>query len=294
MWKQSRMRSARRRSDMVIVKIGDGLGNQMYNYVCGYSVAKHDRDTLLLDTSEVDNSPLRTYGLDKFNIDYTDRESFSNKSFFHKVYKRLRRNLKYNVIYERPGENYPYDLNVYRRKFIRNKYLQGYFQNIFYFQSCREDILRQFTPKERFSDEAEELIRTLSEGNTCSLHVRGGDIEPLPIEYYKNAVKRLGDEQNGVKFIVFSNVRELAEKYAAELGVDAQFIWNLGKFTDIEELFLMRACKRHILSDSTFSRWAAFLDVRGGEVYAPYTVDEKKIYSPEWIKVEYGGNEEVK
>lgn len=25
---------------MVIVKIGDGLGNQMYNYACGYAAAK--------------------------------------------------------------------------------------------------------------------------------------------------------------------------------------------------------------------------------------------------------------
>lgn len=89
---------------MVVVKIGDGLGNQMYNYVCGYSVAKHDGDTLLLDTTEVDNSTFRTYGLDEFNIDYTKRESFSNKSFFHKVYKRLRRDLKYNDIRKKRRE----------------------------------------------------------------------------------------------------------------------------------------------------------------------------------------------
>ena len=98
---------------MVIVKIGDGLGNQMFNYVCGYSVAKHDNDTLLLDTSDVDNSTLRTYDLDKFNIDFTDRESFTNKGFFHKVYKRLRRSLKYNVIYESTTENWPCVLDVY-------------------------------------------------------------------------------------------------------------------------------------------------------------------------------------
>ena len=120
---------------MVIVKIGDGLGNQMFNYVCGYSVAKHDNDTLLLDTSDVDNSTLRTYDLDKFNIDFTDRESFTNKGFFHKVYKRLRRSLKYNVIYESRTENCPCVLDVYRRKFIRDKYLHGYFQNLCYFKT---------------------------------------------------------------------------------------------------------------------------------------------------------------
>lgn len=101
---------------MVVVKIGDGLGNQMFNYVCGYSVAKHDNDTLLLDTSEVDNSSFRSYGLDQFNIDYTERESFSNKNFFLKLYKRIRRNLKYNVIIERKDESIPLDMSVYKKR----------------------------------------------------------------------------------------------------------------------------------------------------------------------------------
>ena len=159
---------------MVVVRIGDGLGNQMYNYVCGYSVAKHDGDTLLLDTTEVDNSTFRTYGLDEFNIDYTKRESFSNKSFFHKVYKRLRRDLKYNVILERSGESNPLDMNVYKKKFIRNKYLKGYFQNIYYFNTCKNDILRQFTPKRPFSQKAQQLIQELEAGDSCSLHKRRG------------------------------------------------------------------------------------------------------------------------
>lgn len=85
----------------------------------------------------------------------------------------------------------------------------------------------------------------------------------------------------------FSNVHELAEEYVKELGIEAELIWKLGEFTDIEEMFVMRACRRHILSDSTFSRWSALLDEGGGDVYAPFSSDAKKIYLPEWKVIEF-------
>lgn len=278
---------------MVIVKIGDGLGNQMYNYVCGYSVAKHDNDTLMLDTSDVDNSTFREYGLDKFNIDYTNRESFSNRTFFHKAYKRLRRNIKYNVIFESKEEAFPEDMQVYRRKRLRNKYLHGYFQNICYFNSCRDDIIRQFTPKEPLPDNVRRLMESFENGNTCSLHIRGGDITPLPIDYYIKAVALCEAEKPGTRYIVFSNVHEIAESYIKELGINAKCIWEYGSFRDIDELFLMRSCRRHILSDSTFSRWGALLDDKKDTVYAVYTDEEQRIYPAEWIKVAYKEKEEL-
>ncbi len=275
---------------MVVVKIGDGLGNQMYNYVCGYSVAKHDKDSLLLDTSDVDNSTFREYGLDSFNIEYTDRESFDNRTIFHKIYKRLRRNIKYDVIFERRDESTPQDMNVYRKKKLRNKYIHGYFQNICYFNSCREDIMRQFTPREPLPDNVQQLIEGFENSNTCSLHIRGGDISPLPLDYYRRAVDLCEKEQPDAQYIVFSNVHELAESYIKELGINAKCIWEYGSFRDIDELFLMRSCRRHILSDSTFSRWGALLDEKGNTVYAVYTEDEKKIYPAGWVRVAYKEN----
>lgn len=269
---------------MVVVKIGDGLGNQMFNYVCGYSVAKHDGDELLLDTSEVDNSTFRSYGLDRFNIEYTKRESFSNRTVFHKIYKRLRRNLKYQVIKERKDEAFPLDMRVYRKKRLRNKYLHGYFQNIYYYDTCREEIRRQFSPREPLPEQTVRLMEELAGENTCSLHIRGGDIKPLPVEYYKEAVARLKREYPGIRFVVFSNVRELAQQYIRELGEpESCFIWELGSFSDFDELFLMKSCRCHILSDSTFSRWAALLDEGQGMVAAPASPDQEKIYPPEWI-----------
>ena len=55
---------------MIAVKIGDGMGNQLFNYACGYAQARRDGDSLVLDISECDNSTLRDFELDKFHLKY--------------------------------------------------------------------------------------------------------------------------------------------------------------------------------------------------------------------------------
>ena len=43
------------------------MGNQLFNYACGYAQARRDGDSLVLDISECDNSTLRDFELDKRN-----------------------------------------------------------------------------------------------------------------------------------------------------------------------------------------------------------------------------------
>ena len=70
---------------MITIGISDGLGNQIYQYVCGYVSAKMNNDHLQLDTSDCDNSLLRSYMLDNFNINKCPRKSLPNKNFFQKA-----------------------------------------------------------------------------------------------------------------------------------------------------------------------------------------------------------------
>ena len=72
---------------MVVIKIGDGMGNQLFNYACGYATARRDGDRLMLDTSECDNSTLRDFELDNFHLKYDARETFPNNNIFQKLYK---------------------------------------------------------------------------------------------------------------------------------------------------------------------------------------------------------------
>ena len=77
------------------------MGNQLFNYACGYAQARRDGDSLVLDISECDNSTLRDFELDKFHLKYDKKESFPNRNLGQKIYKNLRRALKYHVIKER-------------------------------------------------------------------------------------------------------------------------------------------------------------------------------------------------
>ena len=82
---------------------------------------------------------------------------------------------------------------------------------------------------------------------------------------------------------MFSNDRNIAKKYVEELELEnVSFIWEMGDFTDFDELFLMKSCHNHIISDSTFSRWAGFLDDGNGMVIAPAGENDNTIYPQEW------------
>lgn len=158
---------------MIVVKIGDGLGNQLYNYVCGYAAAKKTGEKLRLDTSECDNSNYRDYMLDCFKLDYYERESFPNRTVLQKIFKRLRRNLKYHVIVENPKTYSIYEGRVFKKPLFRNRYLHGYWQNINYFKSCEADIRRQFRPNYNQTEKVVNLIQYLKDNKTCAIHMRG-------------------------------------------------------------------------------------------------------------------------
>lgn len=274
---------------MIIVKIGDGLGNQIYNYVCGYAAAKRDGDILKLDTSECDNSNFREYMLDNFCLDPCKRESFPNKTIAQKIFKRLRRNLKYRVIEEdmQHIENSP--KLVYQKRKLRNKYLYGYWQHIEFFNEYRDDILRQLKPKSPLRLEVKQLIDKYFESNFCAIHFRGQDMGMQPLEYFEKAVGLMQDKGKVTNFIVFTNDIDQAQKRLNKLSINYKWISDFGNFTDIEEFFLMQAFPYQIISDSTYSRWAALTNKHSDQiVIAPsYRQDKKNAFTyPEtWILI---------
>lgn len=266
---------------MVVVKIGDGLGNQIYNYVCGYAAAKYSNETLKLDTSECDNSTLRDYMLGYFNLDEHARESYPNKTFWQKVYKRLRRNIKYHVVMEK--DFLRFDERVFRKKFLRDKYLHGYWQNIKYFEMYQSDIIRQLKPAYSQSLKVICTEKLLKEGNTCAIHMRGGDIDMLPMGYFERAISYMNERKDNPTYVVFSNQMDKAKKYLKNIGVVYKTINDYGKFSDIDEFFLMASCRGQIISNSTYSRWAALISGNKMVIAPDLKKYNEVVYPAQWI-----------
>lgn len=274
---------------MLIVKIGDGLGNQMYNYACGYAAAKRNGEELLLDISECDNSDLRDYELDKLNIECKKTISHSNRTVFHKLYNRIWRDLFHHVIYENKNYIFLYDERVYRKKRFRNIYLHGYWQNYQFFDFCSEDIKRQFTCGYEQENDVKAAIGRLSTENTCAIHIRGGDIKGPAADYFYRAVKCMQQKKPDVRFIIFTNdpakASECMELWDKEMSYE--MVGSYGSFSDMDELFVMSACKNQIISNSTYSWWAAYLNKNPDKtVIAPIRSNaSSNIYPEGWTVI---------
>lgn len=124
--------------------------------------------------------------------------------------------------------------------------LRGYFQSLQYIEKVEDEIQYYFDLKDEHS--------TLP---YVSLHVRRGDYvgnglytDLYAIGYYDVAI----NEFPGDTFLVFSDDIEFVSKH-----------FNLPKFiicktgNVVEDFAMMRACKAHIIANSSFSWWAAYL-----------------------------------
>ncbi len=143
--------------------------------------------------------------------------------------------------------------------------LSGYFQTEEYFKKYREEILEIFTFKKEDEEEARnfllEKVHSLSSNkNVISIHVRRGDYTLYPNhhpvcsdDYYKSAIEKF-DLKNSV-FLVFSDDIEWCKKKFE--GDSFIFSETNNPYVD---LAIMTMCDHHIIANSSFSWWGAWLN----------------------------------
>lgn len=138
-----------------------------------------------------------------------------------------------------------------------NTNIFGYFQSWKFFSEV--DIKSIFKP----SSESLKAIEHYNFNNSISIHIRRGDylrnthVYPiLSLDYYKRAVSML--ESSGCKdwtIYIFSDDIEWCKSnfnFTNQIFVEQN--------SDILELFMMSKCNHNIISNSTFSWWAAYLN----------------------------------
>jgi hypothetical protein len=135
--------------------------------------------------------------------------------------------------------------------------LIGYFQSEKNFPD-RAFIEWLFTPSDVVTDKLEKY-KNLLVGNTCSLHVRRGNYRNLQnrhpvlsMDYYTKAVWAL-EAFKVNRFFVFSNDINWCRNNF--IGDQFTFVDDV----DYVELFLMSSCTHHIISNSSFAWWGAWL-----------------------------------
>jgi hypothetical protein len=254
---------------MVVVSIKGGLGNQMFQYATARGITKNGRvfiDPIFIqnNSQSSENFTARRINLYLFPnlkarlVSPLLQKALHKPSFWCNNFRRIMRFRYYKQL-----EN----------EFIREKhpiYLDGYYQSEKYFKDVRNQLLNEFAfPKLDDALNEAMALQIQSCNQAVSLHVRRGDyLKPgilkyhgvLPIDYYKKAIEVIETTVKAPAYFVFSDDPEWSKVNLSFLGSKAVFVdHNISSSSAWKDMYLMTLCKHHIVANSSFSWWGAWL-----------------------------------
>jgi len=295
---------------MIIVRLKGGLGNQLFQYAFGRKIAHLHNTALKLDTASFSTSSSNTpraYRLDQFNITgivaspeeirQIDKGRSTGWGFLHtRIADLLTPESKRRYILERTHTFDPAMLEV-----PDDVYLDGYWQTEKYFKDIEEILRREITLREEPDTVNQEIAERIRSVTAVSLHVRRGDYVSDPatqqfhgscsIEYYNQAIAMLVESLDDPSFFIFSDDLPWA-KENMDIPGEKTFVAHNGPEKEYCDLWLMSLCRHHIIANSSFSWWGAWLSQSPGQqVIAPKiwvrsgSVDTRDIVLDSWITI---------
>jgi hypothetical protein len=263
---------------MIIAQIIGGLGNQMFQCAAGLALAKKHGVPLLLDTRLFQNYDLRPEGfvLDRvFKIDATVAEEHEIRNLIgwraSLIGHRLMREeslsfLRGKTYYHQKG----FAFNCEFLTLPSTCYFAGYWQTERYFKDEKELIWKQFTFKPPLNGKNKELANHIRQTyGAVSIHVRRGDYVSdsktnaghgvCGITYYQNAMRHIEKQVKNPVYFVFSDDVAWVRKHLP-LDREHTFVDHNQGQESFNDMHLMSLCQHHIIANSSFSWWGAWLN----------------------------------
>jgi hypothetical protein len=138
--------------------------------------------------------------------------------------------------------------------------IEGYFQSYKYFNDVKNELSTELKFKNDIETKANSIISSMNQREVVSIHIRrtdyikDGSLELLDLEYFNNASSNFSD--GDYNFLILSDDIEWC-KQTFGTGDNIFFSENNSNFVD---MCLMSKCNHNIISNSTFSWWAAWLN----------------------------------
>ena len=293
---------------MLIVSMGAGLGNQMYEYAF-YEYLKYRYPNQEIKVDSRYAFPIAHNGIEVFDIFslkapmatkeevlslarkyMLNGEGFEKKSIVDKVMRKLKLYPSTMFVQRDFTEYYK---AIEELDDGRSYYLYGPFANYYYFKDIEDNIKELFSFPEITEQHNKRYEKAIVSSNSVSIHVRKGDyvkekIQLTPIEFYKKAVEIILDKAGEAMFFIFTD----DNKYARSLFPDEEHYivveGNRGKLS-YRDMQLMSLCKHNITCNSTFSFWGAYLNNNNKKIVVapnlPVTRCKNAFVCDDWVIV---------
>jgi hypothetical protein len=266
---------------MIVTRLMGGLGNQMFQYAAGWALARRLGSELFVDRTWLESevqlfTTSRYYELDAFRL----QARFASPELVSTLEQRsnnrlngLRRRLGFAaspVVLREAGHTFDARFGEISGEAL----LVGYWQSEKYFALCADEIRSEFELIDAPSDRSKELIEQMRATNSLSLHVRRGDYVSneatgrfhgvMPIDYYRIAAQTVVERVGPAEIFVFSDDIAWCKR---ELEIPGQRLHYVDHNTrGSDDMRLMSSCRHHILANSSFSWWGAWLNPDPGKV----------------------------
>jgi hypothetical protein len=267
----------------LVVRQISGLGNQLFQYAAGIFYAQQYGASMrvAIDPPQVSFSYgyARPFLLSHFNIpvplqplNRQDRLVFTTKPWLRPASHAWRKLHRIQIVRESLEQRYRFQptLPVAGAEIV---YLFGYWQTWPLVEAVQPQLRRDFSFREPATGKNVEVLQRIRDREyPVSLHIRRGDYTlaaegniALPLEYYLKAIDILRQCRDRPTFFVFSDDIPWARAHLPA-DLSAVFIDHNGDTAAHEDLRLMSACRDHIIANSSFSWWGAWLNPRADKI----------------------------
>lgn len=259
------------RQQRVVVEMSGGIGNQLFQYAAALALSRRLRARLILDVSwyrrRQDPTRSRVFQLDKVmnlgEIERIERPTFAP----------LRRTVRFLDGSKVLTDNRisPSQLALVDDK--TDLVMRGYWQSESYFSEVAELLRNSFNQVKSEAILGLAHFRTQLGPETLGLHVRRGDYESDPKTnffhglcdefYFDRAVNLVCGKCAVDRVVIFSDDIEWCKK---TLKFQLSHFFVDDAIQDIDQFVLLSQCKHHVISNSSFSWWAAWLGQSKGQL----------------------------
>jgi len=288
---------------MILVELKGGLGNQLFQYAAGISLAHHHKVPVKVLATQFNNpnnlDTNRDYEL-KYLVNppliatEADYVSMLPKNKLQATFAKFLPTYK-RAIYKEKA--FTFDANFFNT--TKKVFLKGYRQSEKYFLPVENIIRKEFCFSHLQNEATLNILGSIQKTNAISIHIRRGDFGGkaenyhgiLPAEFYQKAINYFESKLSDAVFFIFSNDTNWAADNLV-FNHKPTIVSQLVRTNHFQDFYLMQHCKHQIIANSSFSWWAAWLNPNENKiVIAPKNwfnnkaINTKDLIPDSWIKM---------
>ena len=294
-----------------IVRISEGLGNQLFMYAHAYSFSKTLGYDLFIDNiSAYKKINIRSFLLDNFNIPIKIANPIHipdnfTKYISYKINKKIDFfRVNKNFLVEKKFSNKLTKYEDYTKiNYSDNIFIEGYFESEKYFVNHKKDIIDQFQIKNIDKKTLFVNPSIILNENSVSIVIRqhrfdekvsnvnniekSNQFVKKTINYILKATELIKSKVQDPKFYVFSNDTTDLSNYLDDKTY--KIIYHSTN-KPINDFYLSSLCKHFIVGPSTFHWWSAYLGTNKDKlcIRPPSNISfssNNDIYPNDWLDI---------